>query len=248
MLARGASAGEDYFFRPKYPTVRYISTEDLNNEYDKVVIVDVRSNVEFMAIHINKAILIPLANDSFDREVKELREKHQAQPIVFYCNGHLCEKSYEACERAASLGIKNILAYDSGIHDWVERYPDKTTLIGKTPADRSKMIPTSELQQHKLKWVEFAKKAYDRNTVIIDIREPMQRKDIIDLPGLKNIPSDKLIPLLKRNEFKGKTLLITDAVGKQVEWLQYFFEEYGYKKYYFLEFGVLSAKEANATK
>mgnify|MGYP003502318962 FL=1 len=51
-----------------------------------------------------------------------------------------------------------------------------------------------------------------------------------------------------KGEFKGNQLLIMDAVGKQVEWIQYYLEAGGYTNYYFLDKGVISAVEAGAVK
>ena len=51
-----------------------------------------------------------------------------------------------------------------------------------------------------------------------------------------------MVDLINKGEFKDKQLLILDAVGKQVEWLQYHLEAKGYSNYLFLEKGVLSAK------
>ncbi|QWV99463.1 hypothetical protein KP005_09365 [Geomonas nitrogeniifigens] len=243
MLAAGASlAAEGYPLRAKYPKLKYISTEELKKEYGRAVIVDVRSKLEFDVIHIAKAVNIPVAQKTFDRDIKELRSKNESGPMVFYCNGHACEKSYEAAEQAASAGLRNIAVYDAGIHDWVTATPEKTTLMGETPAVKSRLIPTEKLKSHKIKYAEFSKKAQAGDAICIDIREPFQRKEIPKLPHLRNIPSDRLVQLLSGSEFKGKTLLITDAVGKQVEWIQYYLEKYGIKNYYFLENGVLSAQ------
>lgn len=243
MAAGGSFAAEGYPLRAKYPKARYISTEELKKEYARAVIVDVRSKLEFDVIHIAKAVHVPVALKTFDKEVKELRSGNEVAPIVFYCNGHTCEKSYEAAEQATGFGIKNTLVYDAGIHDWVGANPEKTTLMGETPALKSRLIPAERLKNHKIKYAEFSKKANEADAICIDVREPFQRKEIPKLPRLRNIPSDRLVQLLAGNEFKGKTLLITDAVGKQVEWIQYFLEKYGIKNYYFLENGVLSAKD-----
>lgn len=242
LAAGGAFAAEGYPLRAKYPNVKYISTEELNKEYAQAIIVDVRSTLEFDVIHIAKAVHIPVAQATFVREIIELRGKNRAVPIIMYCNGHTCEKSYEAVEQAAGAGLTNTLAYDSGIHDWVAHYPNKTTLLGETPAARSKLISADILKKHKIKYAEFAKKASDPEAIVIDVREPFQRKEIPDLPRLRNIPSDRLVQLLAGKEIKGKTLLITDAVGKQVEWIQYYLEKYGFKNYFFLENGVSGAR------
>ena len=65
---------------------------------------------------------------------------------------------------------------------------------------------------------------------------------------LRNIPSDRFVELLAAGEFKGKPLLVLDAVGKQVEWIQYYLEQYGYTGYYFMDKGVTSAAAAGAVK
>ena len=52
-----------------------------------------------------------------------------------------------------------------------------------------------------------------------------------------------MVELINKGEFKEKQLLILDAVGKQVEWLQYYLEGKGYTNYLFLDKGMLSAKD-----
>ena len=62
------------------------------------------------------------------------------------------------------------------------------------------------------------------------------------------MPMDRLVKLLKKGEFKDKQMLIFDAVGKQVRWLQYHLEDNGYSNYYFLNKGVLGAAAAGGVK
>jgi rhodanese-related sulfurtransferase len=240
---------ESYPLRARFPKVKYITIESLNRSFNNVIIVDVRSDLEYNVIHINGSRHVPIANANFSAEVKALRAGDPASPIAFYCNGHQCAKSYEAAELAMALGIGRVIAYDSGIHDWVQSFPDKTTLMGVTPAPKNKLIAKEKFQRRKIKFAEFVRKSKEENAVVIDIREPFQRKEIPDFPNLRNIPVDRLVKVLEGNaEFKDKTLLITDAVGKQVEWLQYYLEKYGYTNFYFLENGVLSALAAKAAK
>lgn len=241
-----AFAEEGYPLRAKYSTVKWISTETLNKEYNSAVIVDVRSDLEFNVIHINKALHIPVAHAAFAKELEKARGKESDKPLVFYCNGHTCAKAYEAAEQAMQLSFRNVFAYDSGIHDWVRAHPEKTTLMGTTPAPKSKLIPGDALAKKKIGFAAFKAKAESPNAVVVDIREPFQRREIPKFPRLRNIPSDRLLKLLEAGEFKKNELLIFDAVGKQVEWLQYYLERFGYKDYNFLKDGVLSAKEAKA--
>ncbi|NIQ96147.1 MAG: sulfurtransferase, partial [Desulfuromonadales bacterium] len=66
--------------------------------------------------------------------------------------------------------------------------------------------------------------------------------------GVRSIPSDRLVKLLKQKKFRDGSLLITDAVGKQVRWLQYHLEDNGYTSYAFLDKGVLGASEAGGVR
>ena len=247
-LSVAVAAEEGYPLRPKFPKVKYMTTETLNKEYNSAIIVDVRSDLEFTVIRVNRAMHIPVALATFSKELEKIRSRDSEKPIVFYCNGHTCAKAYEAAEQAMQLGFRNVFAYDAGIHDWVKAHPEKTTLMGVSPAPKNRLISKEALVAKKVGFADFKKKAEGSDAVVIDIREPFQRKEIPQLPKLRNIPSDRLVKLLESGEFKKNDLLILDAVGKQVEWLQYYLEKYGYKDYRFLKDGVLSAKEAGAVK
>lgn len=239
-LAAGqVSAAEEGFpLRAKFPKVNYLTTEALFKDYQKVIVVDVRSKIEYDVIHVNKAVHLPMSTAMFVKDLEKLRSKEGTMPIAFYCNGHTCAKSYEATEQAMEAGFKAVFAYDAGIYDWVKAYPDKGTLLGTTPVPVNKLISKEAFAKRKVSYGEFKKKAENPDAMIIDIREPVQREVVPPLAGLRNIPSDRLVDLLKSGEFKGKELLILDAVGKQVEWVQYYLEQYGYEKYVFLDKGV----------
>lgn len=243
MLAAPLLAAEEGFpLRKKYPSLQYITTNDLKSQYDKAAIVDVRSKIEFEVIHVNKAAHLPMAVKTFAGDLEKTRQKSATSPLVFYCNGHACEKSYEAADIATKAGFKGVTVYDAGIFDWAKANPEKTTLLGKTPAAKEKLIPKSTFAKKLISYAEFKNKAAKPNTVVVDIREPIQRDVIPQIQGLRNIPSDRMVDLINKGEFKEKQLLILDAVGKQVEWLQYYLEAKGYSNYLFLEKGVLSAK------
>jgi rhodanese-related sulfurtransferase len=234
------SAEEGYPHRAEFPGVTYISTEDLAAEYDNVVIVDVRSKMEFDVVHILKALHLPVMETTFGNSLEGIRGKTSPQKIVFYCNGHTCKKSYEAVVQAMELGFQNVYAYDSGIFDWIAAHPDKAVLLGETPVAQENIIPDEAFKSKLLSVEEFTKRAYVPNALVIDIREPFQREVVPPLPQIRNIPLDRLIGILKEGDFKDKELLIFDAVGKQVNWLQYYLEANGIKNYFFLEKGVSS--------
>jgi len=237
-------AEESFPLREKFNKIKHITIEALNREYEKTIIIDVRSKMEFDVIHINKSVHIPVDSNLFIKNLEKVREKSGSIPIVFYCNGHTCAKSYEAAEYAMDAGFLNAYAYDGGITDWVNAHPEKTTLMGKTPATMEKLITHEMLAKRKISFAEFKKKAENPHAIVVDVREPFQRKNIPQIPQLRNIPSDRLVEMIAEGELKGNQLLILDAVGRQIEWIQYYLEQHGYTNYYFLEKGVLSAEEA----
>ena len=76
--------------------------------------------------------------------------------------------------------------------------------------------------------------------MVVDVRDHIQRSE--KLPGLEKvmfIPMNKFIPnFVERKVNRDNTLLIFDQVGKQVQWLEYYLVENGYKDYYFLSGGA----------
>lgn len=251
-----AHAEEAFPLRAKFPGVKPITTDELAATYNAVTIIDVRSKMEYDVVHINKALHIPMSNTDFLSQLAARTKENSNAAIVFYCNGFHCAKSYEAAEQAQKAGFKKILCYDAGVLEWTKRFPEKATLLGRSPAPANKLISKADFDSHKLAFADFKAKAAAGNAVVIDMRDQVQRikeaslpqsREVL-LPGVRNIPGDRLIALLQNGEFKGKTLLIFDAVGKQVQWLQYFLEEHGYRNYFFLKDGVLTAAEAGAVK
>lgn len=230
---------EDEFpLRKDYPGVPYIGTEELNREYDDVIIVDVRAQSEYDVVHINKALHIPIAVSTFDASLEKARAKDGSEKIVLYCNGHSCKKSYQATESAMKAGFKNVFAYDAGIFDWITAHPEKGILLGESPVPVEKIISKEAFERRLLSYEDFKAKAGDPSSVVIDIREPLQREKLLELPREKNIPFDRLVNLLGEGKFKDSQLLCYDAVGKQVDWLQYYLEKNGYTNYFFLKKGV----------
>ncbi len=225
--------------RTTYPRVKVLETEQLNQQYDNVEIIDVRSTLEFQTLHINKAKNIPLNNRSFLKQVKALQSS--GQPIVFYCNGHTCYKSYKAAKKARKSGIKNVFAYDAGVFDWARAYPDKATLLGQTPLDPDKLISKDEFKKYLLEPAEFNAKVTD-SSLILDIREPTQRGLLELFPyrqeSIAMADPQKLRKFLQAVKKSGRPLLVYDEVGKQVRWLQYYLQDLGIKDYYFLKGGV----------
>lgn len=245
----------DFPLRSKYPNVIPISTDELAARYDQALIVDVRSSVEYDVIHVKKATNVSVSDINFLADLEKVRAKNGTAPLVAYCNGETCAKSYKACEQAGAAGFTNMYVYDAGIFAWAQAHPEKAVLLGDSPVPSAKLIPKSKLNAKSLAFVDF-KKAADAGAMVIDVREPWQRAKNPELPqnrllalnGVRNVPLERLVPLLEKGQFKNKQLLIADAVGKQVRWLQYHLEKHGYTDYAFLKGGAKAAAEAGGVK
>lgn len=240
-------ANDKFPLRAKYKDVPVISTEDLRKDYQKVIIVDTRSKFEYDVVHVNNAKFNPVSNILFESRLKKLRDKDGAQKLVFYCNGKTCSKSYRATRKAMKAGYKNVYAYDAGIFAWVSAYPKKATLMNQTPVERSKIISSDELKKRQLSYSGFLEKAKQKNTLVIDIRDPVQREIKLSLDS-RAISLNKIKSKLSIGAWKDRELLIYDAVGKQVRWLQYYLEKNGYKNYYFLSKGASGVKKVTVKR
>ncbi|MHB8409018.1 MAG: rhodanese-like domain-containing protein, partial [Acidiferrobacterales bacterium] len=158
-LAAGTGANKAFPLRWEYPSVRTLSTAQLYQMFPRVVVVDARTRLEWKILHIQGAILDSVDGKLFGHHfrmvLRAIRRKTQ-EPIVFYCNGHLCPKSYIAAQRAQEAGIKDVYAYDSGIHDWTQAHPDLAVMFGHSPVTPALIIPEAEFRKHELPPQVFA--------------------------------------------------------------------------------------------
>lgn len=228
----------------KYKMVSVIELEDLYRRLSDFTVVDARSGFEFDTLRIKGAVNIPVASESFESAVRDLRSQ-TGKPIAFYCNGHTCMKSYQAAKRAMAAGVNEVYAYDAGIFDWVNAHPDEGELLGKSPVDLAHLIPKKAFKAHLLDADTFSDKATaaaPKSRLILDIRDTTQRAGVGFYPGLERWASlekmAKLRGYLKKAKTQKRTLYIYDAVGKQVRWLQYEMQAMGLKDYWFMEKGA----------
>jgi rhodanese-related sulfurtransferase len=239
----GNTGAAEFPYREKYPHVPFITTEDLaaKDAKGEVVIVDVRSSIEFNVIHPRNAVHLPLSKKSFTEDVRKLMADHPGKAFAFYCNGVDCIKSYEAADKAIKeLNSKNSYVYDAGIPEWSQVHPELTLLLGTPLEDKSRLISKAEFKSHCMPFDKFKAKAADQGSVVIDVRDFVQASG--KLPGLetaRTIPLDQFIPnFVQKGSEKDKFLLIFDQVNKQTAWLMYYLKKHGYTNYAFLEGGA----------
>lgn len=229
--------------RVKYPDLPYMELADLYQKLHNVVVVDARSILEFDTLHIKNALNIPVAEKSFEQQVTNLRLKTN-KPIVFYCNGRTCMKSFHAVKKSLAVGIKNVYAYDAGIFEWTVAHPDQAVLLDQSPVDISHLISKKRFHKRLLNPDAFSSRAIDmgKESVILDVRDKYQRAGVGFYPGKERWVSlddkSKLQKYLSKAKQSNKTLFIYDEVGKQVRWLQYALEKMGIKNYYFMDKGA----------
>jgi len=240
-----AHANTDEFpGRKEFPEVKIYTNNHLKSNFDDVLIIDTRSNYEFETIHINTAINIPVSDKDFVQQIKKIRQTTD-KAIIFYCNGRTCYKSYKATRAALKSHIKNVYAYDAGMFEWAKTYPELATLLGKTPVNPSDLLSKKTLKAHMITPLKFTSKAYEmgEKAQVVDIRDLSQRANSVGyFVGLERWVSinrkAKLKKLIRKAKKNNKTLLIYDAVGKQVRWLQYTLEQENLNNYFFMEKGA----------
>jgi len=82
-----------------------------------VTFIDVRRITDYQKSHIQWAIHLDLKLDLTEESLEAVVKKHQ--PVVFYCNGDMCQRSAKASEKAVAWGWSKVLYYRGGFPDWV---------------------------------------------------------------------------------------------------------------------------------
>jgi rhodanese-related sulfurtransferase len=249
LFSAAVFAADEYPLRARYPDVPIIATAELAKRFNDVWVIDVRSKFEYETLHIKDAVNIPLSKTGFGEKVSALRDKYK-KPFVFYCNGKTCHKSYDAVLLAIRARVDDLYAYDAGVFDWAKANPDRTTLLGRTPIRPDQLIDHDMLKAHMLEPKVFSERAA-ANAVILDVRDRAQRDS--PLFPFKELRAQldetaKIDAAINEAKSQKKTLLVYDQVGKQVQWLQYRFEDRGLKDYYFMKGGAQAHFDATLGK
>lgn len=238
--AHASPANTEYPLRATYPSVAVLETEELGRRFNDVVIVDVRSKFEFDTLHVLNARHLPLERSFGDQVLAVAKET--GKPVVLYCNGKTCHKAYDAALAAMKARVPEVYVYDPGILDWARARPDLTVLLGRSPNKASDLISQDRFMARVLDPGEFVRRAEEaEKTIVLDVRDLAQR-DIALFPFQERRATLDQRALLERiveeAQRANKTLLVYDAVGKQVQWLQYYLERKGLRSYYFMRGGA----------
>ncbi len=234
----------DYPGRALYPDVHYLTTDEFHQAYEQAIIVDARSNLEYQTIRIPKAIRHGVYDADFAKQIKKLRSDHSDKKIIFYCNGHTCMKSYKAAKKAMQAGVDNVYAYDSGIFEWSEAYPDLSVLVGNTPVDVKQLREHKKrLKQHELSVQEFVSRVNEDDNIVLDVRSNKERFLSSPLFLLKDKSlslkdPEKMKQKLRRLMAKDKPFLFYDNAGRTIVWLAYYLDDLGIENYSFMKGGA----------
>lgn len=235
-------ADNEFPGRKLYPDVPFIEINKFAETFDDYLVIDVRSPYEFSILRIKDAVNVPLTSKSFVEDIKDL-QKTDTRPIVMYCNGKTCMKSYKAVSKCRLNKILNVAAYDRGIMDWAQALPNKAVLLEKTPIDTKKLISNNKFKKHLLQPERFELDIAEKEPLVLDIRDFDQREGLSLFVGIENsvnINDRRTIKkYITQSNRQNTPLYIYDMAGKQVRWLQYLLEHHHAKSYYFMDGGTI---------
>jgi rhodanese-related sulfurtransferase len=205
------------------------------------MVVDVRSKYEFDTLRVKGATNIPLSSPTFVEQMGQLRAK-DPRPIVVYCNGKTCMKSYKAALKCSVNKIDNVISFDAGIMDWARTYPENAVLLGRSPVDTKKLISQDEFKKHLLSPDQYGEQVASSSAIVLDVRDRFQREGLSLFVGRERRAylddAKTLERYIEKAKRENKTLLVHDAAGKQVLWLQYYLKDKGLSDFYFMEGGT----------
>ncbi|MCW8931485.1 MAG: rhodanese-like domain-containing protein [Gammaproteobacteria bacterium] len=237
--------------RKFYPQLQYISTEQMTHsiEMEKYFIIDARPQLPFESLHIKGAINIHSGDKSFNEKFLTAINNN-SKPIVFYCGGLACLKSYKASVKAIDLLRKNNIAlsvytYDSGISAFAHANPKWVLKNGKDISPDNPLLDIAEIKKHAISaqnFTDIIRSDESDEFVILDIRESNQKilRKLFMFKKEKKLTllkPEKLIVFLNDVKKEGKTLMVYGSVEKQIESLYPLIKMSGQKKWFYLEGG-----------
>ena len=243
--------------RKFYPQLKYISTEQMINAVaaKKYNIVDARPALGYEILHIKEAENFSAGDKYFNEKLMALINKND-KPIVFYCGGLACLKSYKASDKAIRELYKRkisraVYTYDSGISSFANASPEWVLKNGKEVSPENPLLDLAKLKKHAKNVEDFThliRTDEDKHYVILDIRETSQQmlRKIFTFRKEKRLTvlkPEKLISFLNEVKQSDQTLMVYGSVEKQIESLYYLIKTSGLKKWFYLEGGELAYSE-----
>ena len=93
--------------------IELITTED------GVVVIDSRRDEEYEKGHIETAIT--LLDSKMNELILSSHMTSKETPVIFYCNGIRCMRSYNASVKALSWGYENVYWFRGGWKEWMAK-------------------------------------------------------------------------------------------------------------------------------
>ncbi len=256
LLSYGANvfAANDLDKFPKrifYPQLDYIDTQEFakglqENKYD---VIDVRDVTSYKALHVKSATNIFIKSETFKKDVLDFAAQSN-KPLVVYCNGISCSKSYDASVKMKELFAKNninkiVRTYDSGINAIAYAQNDMVLKNGKEISQDNPLIAINKIKEHTLTPEAFENFIATNNAddyAILDLREKNERiiYKLFMFQSEKKIAlnqKDKIIAFLNTVKKDKKTLMVYDIAGRQINGLYELLNITGIKKWHYLEGG-----------
>ena len=90
-----------------------VTPEELNQKKDEIVLIDVRTPQEYEQGHIENAVNINIAGESFQEEIGKLDKE---EPVYVYCK--VGGRSGKAAKMLKDMGFKEVYDLEGGIVNW----------------------------------------------------------------------------------------------------------------------------------
>lgn len=96
-----------------------ISIDEAQNLFNKAIVIDARSEVNYFNEHIPGAINISVNN--FDNYIDKIFEFPKDTLLIVYCEGVYCNLGHQLAEKLKALGFSKIMIMFEGIEGWKKR-------------------------------------------------------------------------------------------------------------------------------
>ena len=202
--------------------------------------------------NIKKAINIHSGDKEFITKLMAAIKKN-SKPIIFYCGGLACKKSYKASKITKNEFVKRnikreVFTYDSGITAFAYAKPEFVLKNGKDVSPDNPLLDIKKLKKHAKEAEDFINLVNsDRNNqyIILDVREKKQQmlRKLFMFKREKKLTvlqPEKLIEFFNEVKSSGRTLMIYGSVEKQIESIFPLVKTSGIKKWFYLEGGEVA--------